>query len=163
MTLMAVSAALLTTACSTSSVPEAATAMDGHRQTTSDEHGATTAFGVPGDPDHTDRVIEIAALDTLRFDPDAIQIPVGTVVTFRVRGASAPHDFTVGDQATQDEHEGEMASGGMMTHQENFATHVPADETAELTWKFTVAGTFEFACHIPGHYGAGMRGEITVS
>lgn len=35
-------------------------------------------------------------------------------------------------------------------------------ETKEVTWKFTVAGTFLIGCHQPGHYDAGMVGSITV-
>jgi uncharacterized cupredoxin-like copper-binding protein len=31
-----------------------------------------------------------------------------------------------------------------------------------LIWKFAQAGTVEFACLIPGHYEAGMKGSIRV-
>ena len=30
----------------------------------------------------------------------------------------------------------------------------------ELVWKFTSATDLEFACNVPGHYDAGMMGEI---
>jgi uncharacterized cupredoxin-like copper-binding protein len=35
-------------------------------------------------------------------------------------------------------------------------------ETKQLTWRFSDGGTFEYACHEPGHYEGGMRGQITV-
>src|ERR1700730_9792610 len=31
--------------------------------------------------------------------------------------------------------------------------------SSDIIWKFTKNGTFEFACLIPGHYQAGMRGS----
>ena len=31
-----------------------------------------------------------------------------------------------------------------------------------MIWTFTNAGTFEFACLIPGHYESGMHGPISV-
>jgi uncharacterized cupredoxin-like copper-binding protein len=33
---------------------------------------------------------------------------------------------------------------------------------AITTFTFDEAGTFEFACHLPGHYEFGMRGVIEV-
>ncbi|MFN2487242.1 MAG: multicopper oxidase domain-containing protein [Acidimicrobiia bacterium] len=34
--------------------------------------------------------------------------------------------------------------------------------TAITTFTFDQVGVFEFACHLPGHYEHGMRGEIVV-
>jgi len=31
-----------------------------------------------------------------------------------------------------------------------------------MLWRFSQAGTFEFACLIPGHREAGMHGTVTV-
>jgi uncharacterized cupredoxin-like copper-binding protein len=31
-----------------------------------------------------------------------------------------------------------------------------------MVWRFSKAGTFEFACLIPGHREAGMTGTVTV-
>lgn len=42
---------------------------------------------------------------------------------------------------------------------------LPAGQTATLDYTFTKAaptGTLEFACHLPGHYEAGMHLPITV-
>lgn len=35
-------------------------------------------------------------------------------------------------------------------------------QTAELEWTFTEPGRYQFACHIPGHYEAGMVIEVEV-
>ena len=35
-------------------------------------------------------------------------------------------------------------------------------ETKELTWHFTEGGEVLIGCHVPGHYAAGMKAEISV-
>ena len=86
------------------------------------------------------------------------------MITFRVANhGQIPHDFTLGDEATQNEHEEEMAEmGGMTMPDQANAMVIPAGETKELTWRFTTSGTVIFGCHQPGHYAGGMRGEIIV-
>ena len=42
------------------------------------------------------------------------------------------------------------------------AKSVDPGKTAEMVWRFTKAGTFEFACLIPGHREAGMHGVVNV-
>ena len=37
---------------------------------------------------------------------------------------------------------------------------VEPNKSAEILWRFTKAGTFEFACLIPGHYETGMKGTV---
>ena len=49
-----------------------------------------------------------------------------------------------------------------MEHDEPYMAHVPPGQTRDIVWTFNRAGTFEFACLIAGHYGAGMKGSITV-
>lgn len=40
--------------------------------------------------------------------------------------------------------------------------HVPPGQRGDLVWHFNRAGDFEFACLIPGHFEAGMRGTLRV-
>ena len=42
------------------------------------------------------------------------------------------------------------------------AKRLAPGQSEHLIWKFSKAGTFEFACLIPGHYEAGMHGLIKV-
>ncbi len=126
---------------------------------TDDDGGYT--FGEPGDPAQADRVVEIQATDKLVFEPAELTVKAGETITFRVvNTGQLPHDFTLGDQVTQDEHE--QAMTGMTMPDEANAVVVAAGETRELTWRFTEAGTFLIGCHQPGHYAAGMKAEITV-
>ena len=120
-------------------------------------------FGSPADATTADRTLEIAATDGLVFEPAEFRVEAGEVVTFRlINEGNLVHDFTLGDQATQDEHEAEMAEMNGMVHDEPNVVTIPAGETAELTWEFGETGTVLIGCHQPGHYAAGMTGEITV-
>ena len=40
--------------------------------------------------------------------------------------------------------------------------HVKPGARGDLVWQFTRVGTYQFACLVPGHYEAGMVGDVTV-
>jgi uncharacterized cupredoxin-like copper-binding protein len=148
-------ALMLLSACGSSSSNTAATPGSNTNQ------GEFT-FGEPGDSANADRVIEIVTTNDLVFSPADLTVTAGETIKFRiVNDATIIHDFTLGDEATQEEHEQEMAEGGMAHDQAN-AIAVAAGETKELTWTFTEPGSVLIGCHQPGHYDAGMKGQITV-
>lgn len=130
-----------------------------------DEDHADFEFGEPADASSADRVIEIAASDTFTFEPAEITVAVGETVTFRVTDTGAiPHDFTLGDEVVQDEHEAEMVEmgGQMEMHDEPNLLSMQPGETKEMTWTFTEAGQILMGCHQSGHYAAGMLGTISI-
>jgi uncharacterized cupredoxin-like copper-binding protein len=47
---------------------------------------------------------------------------------------------------------------GAAMHAEPGLVEVPAGTTARLIYTFDQPGTLEYACHVAGHYAAGMRG-----
>ena len=111
------------------------------------------------------RTIEVTTHDTMTFEPSSINVSVGEMVTFEVTNTGqAVHEFTLGDAATQQKHADEMAQmdDGMAHNEPNSITLQPG-ETKQLTWRFGNAGTLEYGCHEPGHYQAGMRGQITMN
>ena len=131
--------------------------------TTMTDNESEYSFGSPAEPAEADRTVEINATDGLVFEPAELTVAAGETITFRiVNQGSLVHDFTLGDQATQDEHEQQMAEMEGMAHDQPNAMTIPAGETMELTWTFSEAGTVLFGCHQPGHYAAGMKGQITV-
>ncbi|MCA1737243.1 MAG: cupredoxin domain-containing protein [Actinobacteria bacterium] len=95
-----------------------------------------------------------------RFEPDRLTVVKGTRVRF----------FVVNDDPIHHE----LITGGPEVHlrhaQGTEAEHpsVPGEVTvgpngsAITTFTFDEPGVFEFACHLPGHYEYGMRGEIEV-
>lgn len=95
-----------------------------------------------------------------QFDVDEIRVRPGTRVRFVLKNEDPiGHEMIVGDELVHAQH----AAG---THAEH--PPVPGEvsveplETAVTTYEFDDPGTIEFACHLPGHYDYGMRGEIVV-
>ena len=121
-------------------------------------------WGTAGDPANADQIIEIAASDAFRFDPESVEVHVGETVTFRVTNEGAiRHEFVVGTPAEQDDHEAEMADmGSMPMADETNAIGIDPGETKDLTLTFTQAGALRFACHVTGHFAAGMVGALNV-
>lgn len=130
-----------------------------------DEMSGTTAVGATaGKPD---RVIEVKMLAELRFDPATIAVKAGETVTFKITNqADTFHDFMLG---TENEHEArdmemrQMGDQPMEMDDEANSVTLEGGETKELNWTFDEEGTVIFGCHQPGHYGAGMKGTVTVS
>ena len=128
-----------------------------------DANQSQFGFGEPADAADTDRVVEIDTTDDLVFIPADLTVTTGETVTFHiVNDGTITHDFTLGDEPTQEEHAEEMAEMGGMTHAQPNTVTVAAGETRELTWTFTQPGTVLIGCHQPGHYDAGMKGQIRV-
>jgi len=50
-----------------------------------------------------------------------------------------------------------------MGHDEPNVMTLATGTGGELTWHFTAAATIFYGCHIPGHYAAGMVGNLTVT
>lgn len=108
--------------------------------------------------------VVVTLTDALRIEPAAMTVPVGVPVTFVVTNIGAiPHEFLVGDEASQGEHETSMQGTGTMSHDDPDAIGVAPGETKSLTMTFTEPGVTLAGCHIPGHYPAGMRATITVT
>lgn len=108
--------------------------------------------------------IEVTLTDSLKIEPPTMTIPAGVPVTFVVTNSGATdHEFYLGDEAAQAEHEKEMASMGGMTHDEPEGIAVKPGDTKELTYTFAQAGETLAGCHVAGHYGGGMKAAITVT
>ena len=108
--------------------------------------------------------IEVTLTDALRIEPTSMTVPAGVPVTFVVTNSGVTdHEFYLGDEEAQAEHEKEMAEMGGMTHDEPEGIAVEPGETKELTYTFAEAGETLAGCHVAGHYGGGMKATITVT
>jgi uncharacterized cupredoxin-like copper-binding protein len=127
------------------------------------DHADDEAMGEPADASEATRTISVEAFD-MAFDPETISVEPGEVVTFEVTNTGeAVHEFFLGDSAMQQEHADEMADmDSDMAHDEPYSIRLQPGETKQLTWRFAETGEVEFACHEPGHYQAGMHGQISV-
>ena len=107
--------------------------------------------------------IEVTLTDALKIEPASMSVPAGAPVTFVVTNSGATdHEFYLGDEAAQAEHEEEMAEMGGMGHDEPEGIAVKPGETKELTYIFAEPGETIAGCHVAGHYGGGMKANITV-
>jgi uncharacterized cupredoxin-like copper-binding protein len=108
--------------------------------------------------------IEVRLTDSFRIEPGDFTVPAGEPVTFVVKnGGVLDHEFFVGDEATQAEHDKEMLSSGGTAKDGATGIGVKPGQTKELTMTFAAAGPTLAACHIPGHYAGGMKTTITVT
>lgn len=127
-------------------------------------HDEATAYGEPGRAAAVSRVVEVQAGDNMRYTPASIAVKRGETVKFVVKNTGKlPHELVLGDARSLKEHAELMRRHPDMEHDDPNAAKVAPGGTGELIWKFTRAGTVEFACLIPGHYEAGMKGNIRVS
>lgn len=125
--------------------------------------GATDAPQPTDAPSGGPVSVEVELTDALRMDPDTLNVPSGVPVTFVVSNVGAlEHEFVVGDETVQEEHEQEMQEGGMDMGDEENAIHLEPGETKELTITFAAPETTIAGCHIQGHYLAGMKAIINV-
>jgi len=135
--------------------------------TTSSRHATAFALGVPGNAAAVDRTVRIVARD-VSFDVSSVTVKAGETVRFIVTNeGAADHDFTLGDAATQAAHRQEMlemgdTDMGHAHHSDANAVFLESGETKDLVWRFGKAGQIEFACNVPGHYEAGMKGVVAI-
>ena len=129
--------------------------------------GATneqTPWGIAGDPKQVTRTIKVEMNDKMRFVPDLVSVKKGETIRFEVRNAGKVlHEMVIGTRQELDAHAEMMKKHPNMEHDEAYMAHVDAGKKADIVWLFNREGDFEFACLIPGHYEAGMRGKIKVT
>ncbi|CAH0172117.1 copper-binding protein [Pseudomonas mediterranea] len=139
-------------------------------------------FGQPAPAVKASRSIDVVMGD-MTFDQRTLDIKAGETVRFvLINKGRLLHEFNLGDAAMHAEHQQEMLKmqqsgqlmptgmdhGSMdhdmagMSHDDPNSVLVEPGKTAELTWTFSKATRLEFACNIPGHYQAGMKGDLTV-
>ena len=122
---------------------------------------ASAAASATAVPTHIS--IEVTLTDALKIEPASMAVPAGVPITFVVTNSgTVDHEFYLGDEEAQAEHEQEMADMGGMTHDEPEGIAVKPGETKELTYTFSEPGETLAGCHVVGHYGGGMKATITV-
>lgn len=127
-------------------------------------HGhSNSAAGRPGNPGKISRTIKITALD-IKYDKREIQAKAGETIKFVVTNTGKlRHEFMIGDMEEQRQHAEMMKQMPDMLHEDANTLTLEPGETKSLVWQFTKAGKLEVACHIPGHYEAGMKSRIVVA
>lgn len=152
---------------------------DGHA------HGHGNAAGEPGKKADVSRTLEIDMTEN-RYSQEKITVKAGETIRFVIHNkGELVHEFNIGTPAMHKGHQKEMmmmvdhgvleadkinhakmkmdmGGGKTMEHNDPNSALLEPGKSGEIVWKFSKAGTFEIACNVPGHYDAGMVGELTV-
>ncbi|WP_434033982.1 cupredoxin domain-containing protein [Cupriavidus sp. a3] len=125
--------------------------------------GGVAAFGQAGDSKKVSHTINVDMTDGMRFIPSTITVKRGETIRFHVRNTGKmKHEMVLGTEGELEEHYQMMLKMPEMKYTKPNAIALDAGETGEIVWRFTKRGTVPFACLLPGHYDAGMRGVVTV-
>ena len=105
-------------------------------------------------------VTVVVEIDHSRFNVPPLTVAEGTKVTFVVVNRDPiNHELIVGPPDVHDRHR----DGTERRHRPAPGeVSVPALERRVTTYTFDEPGPVEFACHLPGHYDYGMRGDVDV-
>jgi uncharacterized cupredoxin-like copper-binding protein len=153
----------------------------------SEGHGDSGEIGEPGDLAKVSRTVEVVMHDNY-YEPEEIVVKEGETVRFRITNAgSLVHEFNIGTAAMHAAHQDEMMMmvehgvleadrineeaakqmqadmGHAMKHDDPNSVLLEPGESAEVVWTFPQHAELQFACNVPGHYEAGMQGEIELT
>ncbi len=141
--------------------------------------------GEPGKASEATRTVTVEMTDN-RYTPETLSVKQGETIRFVVENkGQLVHEFNIGTPAMHTAHQKEMmmmaehgaleadrinhdrmkmdmGGGRTMEHNDPNSVLLEPGKKAEVVWKFTEAGKFEFACNVPGHYDAGMVGTLDV-
>ncbi|MFE8071020.1 cupredoxin domain-containing protein [Marinobacteraceae bacterium S3BR75-40.1] len=147
-------------------------------------HSDNPRIGEPGHSDQVDRTIDVT-MKSMAFEPEKITVEKGQTVRFKVKNeGQVVHEFNLGTASMHQKHQQEMkqlvqngaiegsrlnrgilkssAKGEGMSHTHENSLLLEPGESGEIVWHFPRKTDFEFACDIPGHYQAGMKGDLQV-
>ncbi len=146
-------------------------------------HGQGAVIGEPGQASEATRTISVEMHDNY-YEPEAIEVQPGQTVRFVVENkGNLVHEFNLGTPEMHESHQKEMmmmvehgviqggklnhdmmsmdmGSGHTMKHDDPNSVLLEPGASREVVWKFSETANLEFACNVPGHYQAGMYGEV---
>ena len=121
-------------------------------------------IGEPGVAANVTRTIEVDAADSMRFTPSNVSVKKGETIRFVIKNSGkVPHEFSLGTEKELKEHYEVMKKFPGMEHDEANKISLKPGQKGEVIWRFTKGGVVYFACLHPGHYDAGMKGQIKVT
>lgn len=129
-------------------------------------HDGGFSVGEPGDPKKPARVVQVTMREEpgkMMFIPNKVEVKKGEQIRFMLRNSGAlEHEFVLATAAENANHAEQMKKNPDMEHDEPNGKRLKPSGTAEIVWRFTKAGEFQFGCLIPGHTEAGMVGAVVV-
>ena len=141
------------------------------------------SYGEVGNAAEVDREIKITMFDNY-YDPVRISVKPGETIRFMIENkGQLVHEFNIssaimhavhqeemkkmvqhgviqGDKLNHKMMEIDMRNGHSMKHDDPNSALLEPGQHQEIIWKFNEKADVEFACNVPGHYQAGMVGEV---
>ena len=126
-------------------------------------HSEETAIGKAGVVSKASRTVTVEMADNMRYTPSEIQVKKGETIRFVVKNVGKmSHEMSLGTEKELLEHLEQMKKFPGMEHDEPSKITLKPGMQGEIVWQFTKAGAVNFACLMPGHYEAGMKGQVKV-
>lgn len=123
-----------------------------------------SSVGEPGKASEVSRTVTIEMADTMRFTPGMIDVKQGETIRFVAKNLGRiKHEMVLGTPKELKEHYAMMLKMPGMEHAEDNVVTVEPGKTGEIIWRFTRARVVDFGCLQPGHYPAGMKGQVRVT
>src|SRR5438046_10532083 len=120
------------------------------------------AAGEPGDAKKPSRTIEVE-MSEMEYTPSRIEVKRGEQIRFVIRNVGKEdHEFLLATTEENLKHAEDMKKHPHMEHDDPNGVRLAPKKSAEIVWKFTKPGTFEYSCLIPNHRDYGMVGHVTV-
>lgn len=123
-------------------------------------------YGEPGTPSSPSRDVIVGMHEgsgTMSFKPERIEVKQGEQIRFIIKNdGELDHEFFFGTEQEMTDHADMMRAMPDMKHADANSMSVGPKSQGSLIWRFTKSGEFPFACLIPGHSEAGMKGIISV-
>ncbi|MGX9431536.1 MULTISPECIES: cupredoxin domain-containing protein [Bradyrhizobium] len=128
-----------------------------------ESHGHESySAGEPGDPKKPARTIEVEMTE-MDFKPANIEVKRGEQIRFVLRNVGKEgHEFILATTAENLKHAELMKKHPHMEHDDPNGVRLEPKNSAEILWKFTKKGRFEYSCLIADHREYGMTGHVTV-
>jgi uncharacterized cupredoxin-like copper-binding protein len=122
--------------------------------------------GVPGDPKKPARIVEVIMREgdgKMEYVPSRIEVKRNEQIRFVLKNVGElAHEFVLASTAENLKHAALMQKYPDMEHDDPNGKTLQPKANAEILWRFTKRGEFEYGCLIPGHREAGMTGKIIV-
>lgn len=129
-------------------------------------HDDSFSAGEPGDAKKSARIVQVSMGEMdgkMMFMPARVEVKNGEQINFVLRNnGELDHEFVLATPAENLKHAKAMKKNPDMEHDDPNAKGLAPKNTAEIVWKFSKPGEFEFACLIPGHRESGMVGTVVV-
>jgi uncharacterized cupredoxin-like copper-binding protein len=122
--------------------------------------------GRPGNPKKPARIIEVVMKEgdgKMEYVPNRVEVKRNEQIRFVLKNVGElAHEFVLASTADNLKHAALMQKYPDMEHDDPNGKTLQPKRNAEILWRFTKRGEFEYGCLIPGHREAGMTGKVIV-